>query len=158
MARNSGHRAAKTTTPLFAMQPSAHAARWTALPREMAAGKRPVNRATARPGNVLTQTGQDVCKADLRGDVSVHGEFGDFSVDKVHAGHRGAVLAHASIQGFQHRARAPVRFSDQQKIGIEEVTDHAPERDKFRAVAQAEIGAGAFTAGSLKSLTHFATG
>ena len=55
-------------------------------------------------------------------------------------------------------ACAPVGFSDQQKIGIQEVANHAAKRNKFGAVAQTEINSGAFATGFFERLPHIAAG
>ena len=118
----------------------------------------PCNHVHTRTWNFLTQSGQHVRKAYLRGDVSVHREFGDLRVHQIHAGNGGAVLAHALIQGLQQCARPRVGFSDQQEIGIQEIADHASKRDKFRAVAQAEIGSGALMADFLQGVADLTAG
>ena len=100
--------------------------------------------------HAVADVGQHVGVGDLGGDVGVHRDLGQLGVHEVHALHRRLLLAHLQIDGLQHVAGLGVALADQDRVGEQHVAHDAAERDEFRIVAEAEVGADLAAGGGLE--------
>ena len=68
---------------------------------------------------------QHVGERNLGGHEGIDGDLGQLRFAGVHAMDGRAVSDHGAVEGLEHRAGAPVAFSDHNEVRMEEVSDDA---------------------------------